>query len=309
MEAIDKLQQEIKGENRKEIIDSLEETIAEDIIKATKEKQFFSLPLNNILNNVSKTNLSEQEDPISLIKTIITKTIKSRPKRRETLLLLSSIKTNDIELTVDQCVDILSLFKQCNIFIQLHKRFHENDKEVDVDIDYLIKQKEKEIKELKHKLRKKSKPLFEPIPKISKIPEDFESDIFIATQEGKITSVQYLIEKEGIDINAQAEKIYFVMIYKGSTPLHIACQYSHLPIVRYLIEIGANIEAKDKYDKTPLHYACTTRHAPIIQYLVEKGANVLAEDKNKETPLQYVSKLGDIHLTILMTSKLLFSKY
>ena len=102
----------------------LEEAITENITKATKEKQFFSLPLNNILNIVSKTNLSEQEDqedPISLIKTIITQTIENHSEEKETLLLLSSIKTNDIELTLEQCVDILSLFTQCNIFIQLEK--------------------------------------------------------------------------------------------------------------------------------------------------------------------------------------------
>ena len=114
MKTIDKLQQELKGENRKEIIDSFEETIAEDIITATKEKQFFSLPLNNILNIVSKTNLSEQEDPISLIKSLITKTIEAHSRTKKTLLLLHSLKTNDIELTLESCIDILSLFAQCD---------------------------------------------------------------------------------------------------------------------------------------------------------------------------------------------------
>ena len=42
MKTIVNLINEIKGENRKEIIDSFEETIAEDITKVTKEKQFFS---------------------------------------------------------------------------------------------------------------------------------------------------------------------------------------------------------------------------------------------------------------------------
>ena len=37
-----KLKQEINGENRKEIIDSFEESLAEEITKTTKEKQFFS---------------------------------------------------------------------------------------------------------------------------------------------------------------------------------------------------------------------------------------------------------------------------
>ena len=59
MKTIVNLKQEIKGENRKEIINSFEVTIAEEITKVTKEKQFFSLPLNNIFNIVSKTNLSE----------------------------------------------------------------------------------------------------------------------------------------------------------------------------------------------------------------------------------------------------------
>ena len=125
MITIARLQQEINGRNRKEIIDSLEEEIAEDIEKVTKEKQFFNFPLNNILNIVSKTDLLEQEDPISLIKTIITKTIENHPKEKETLLLLHSLKTNDIELTLEESVDILSLFTQCDIFIQLEKEIEE----------------------------------------------------------------------------------------------------------------------------------------------------------------------------------------
>ena len=46
-------------------------------------------------------------------------------QKKETLLLLSSIKTNDIELTLETCVDILSLFTQCDIFIQLEKEIEE----------------------------------------------------------------------------------------------------------------------------------------------------------------------------------------
>ena len=96
--------------------------------KVMIEKQFFDLPLNNILNIVSKTNLSEQEDPISFIETLITKTIENHSEEKETVLLLHSLKTSDIELTLESCVDILYLFNQCNIFIQLNKKYHENDK-------------------------------------------------------------------------------------------------------------------------------------------------------------------------------------
>ena len=59
------------------------------------------------------------------IKTIITKTIENHSKEKETLLLLHSLKTNDIELTLEESVDILSLFTQCDIFIQLEKEIEE----------------------------------------------------------------------------------------------------------------------------------------------------------------------------------------
>ena len=121
MKTVTKLINELNGKNRKEIIESFEEYIAEDITKAIKEKTFFDLPLNHILNIVSITNLSEQEDTIPLIKTLITKTIENHSKENETLLLLHSLNTHDIEITLDECVDILSLFNQCNICFQLNK--------------------------------------------------------------------------------------------------------------------------------------------------------------------------------------------
>ena len=37
----------------------------------------------------------------------------------------------------------------------------------------------------------------------------------------------------------------------GRTPLYRACQLEHLQIVRYLVEKGANKNAKDNNGKTP----------------------------------------------------------
>ena len=72
---------------------------------------------------------------------------------------------------------------------------------MDIDTDYLIEQKEKEIEKLKQELTKRG--WFEPI---IKKPVIFEPDIFIAAKEGKLSSVQYLIEKEGIDVNKKNRK-------------------------------------------------------------------------------------------------------
>ena len=69
----------------------------------------------------------------------------------------------------------------------------------------------------------------------------------------------------------------------NETPLHIACNQGYLSIVQYLIEKGANIEAKDKYQQTPLHIACQNNNLPVVQYLIEKGANIEAQDYQKRT--------------------------
>ena len=62
---------------------------------------------------------------------------------------------------------------------------------------------------------------------ISLIKHDFESDIFIATQEGKLSSVEYIIEKMGVDCNTKDKN--------GKSLLHIACEKGHLPIVNILL--------------------------------------------------------------------------
>ena len=69
---------------------------------------------------------------------------------------------------------------------------------VDIDQSYNIKEKEKEVEELKQELTNKSKYLLQ---EITKKPKDFKPDILIATKNGKLSIVQYLIKKEAINVN------------------------------------------------------------------------------------------------------------
>ena len=77
-----------------------------------------------------------------------------------------------------------------------------------------------------------------------------------------------------------------------NTSLHIACSSVHFPIVQYLIEKGANIEAKDKNQHTPLYVASEEGYLPTVQYLIERGANVEAKTREGKNPLHIVSYLG-----------------
>ena len=60
---------------------------------------------------------------------------------------------------------------------------------------------------------------------------------------------------------------------KDRTPLHYACIYGHIDIVKYIVlHVSGNctsmIEATDMYQVTPLNYACLYGHRDIIEYLV-----------------------------------------
>ena len=60
-------------------------------------------------------------------------------------------------------------------------------------------------------------------PPITEKPNDFEPDIIKASILGKLSSVQWLIEKENIDKNTRVEEDDILYgFYKGDTPIHIA---------------------------------------------------------------------------------------
>ena len=95
------------------------------------------------------------------------------------------------------------------------------------------------------------------------------------------------------------------MYQDGSTPLLHAAQKGHLPVVEYLMEKGADMEAKDKYvsgvislmwshtyvtheythlwmyqyGNAPLMIAAREGRLPVVEYLVEKGADMEAKSK------------------------------
>ena len=56
------------------------------------------------------------------------------------------------------------------------------------------------------------------------------------------------------------------------TPLHKACIFGHLAIVKKLIETGAKINDADGNGDTPLHYAARCGFPSIVKFLLESNA-------------------------------------
>ena len=71
---IKKLEEEIKGKNRKEKIKSYEELLIENIEDLSQNENFFNLPLNSIFSLISKVDfntLEENDEIIEIIQNII----------------------------------------------------------------------------------------------------------------------------------------------------------------------------------------------------------------------------------------------
>ena len=71
-------------------------------------------------------------------------------------------------------------------------------------------------------------------------------------------------------------------------PMFKGCEKASLQVVQYLIEKGANIEARDHRARTPLHFASYYCKTDVIKYFVSKGANKKAKNKWNQTPYDVV---------------------
>ena len=72
------------------------------------------------------------------------------------------------------------------------------------------------------------------------------------------------------------------------TLLHKASEQGDLMAVQYLIQVGAQLEAKNSYGRTPLHSAKTYE---IAACLIQKGAQVDSIDEVNRTPLHLVERI------------------
>ncbi len=79
----------------------------------------------------------------------------------------------------------------------------------------------------------------------------------------------------------------------GRTPLHHAAFAHNLELVELLLKNGASLHAQDRLGRTPLFIAYQFTHKPIIKKLVEKRSNINTAAHNKESVLQTALRRND----------------
>lgn len=107
-----------------------------------------------------------------------------------------------------------------------------------------------------------------------------------AAEDGNLSKVKAELEK-GVDVDSPDDK------WPEGTPLHRA---TTAEVAEYLIDHGANVNAKDKVGASPLHYA----DEDVARVLIANGAEVNAKTKEGETPLHFTSRGGDVEAAELL---------
>ena len=90
-----------------------------------------------------------------------------------------------------------------------------------------------------------------------------------ATMDGNLRRMR-LLHFAGADINVRGN---------CCLPLYLAAGEGRLDVVRYLLDEGADVNAREKFGHTPLAEAVYYGHVPVIKELLFRGAdlNVVGE--------------------------------
>jgi len=105
------------------------------------------------------------------------------------------------------------------------------------------------------------------------------ADLSLAIRQGNRGAARALVEK-----NPALAK---TADGSGVTPLHIAATVGRVDIVTYLLDRGADIEARTAEGQTPLFQTVPLAAQKALVYLLEKGANFNARDNAGRTILQF----------------------
>ena len=102
---------------------------------------------------------------------------------------------------------------------------------------------------------------------------------------GLPTIVRFLI----IDHSQDADSRGFV---DESTALHLASRRGYVEIARFLLDNGADMNARDRRKSTPLHEASIGGHSEVVRVLMERGVDATAENEDEIHPALLAFSVG-----------------
>ena len=109
-------------------------------------------------------------------------------------------------------------------------------------------------------------------------------EIHDAAQAGDLAKVRSLLEADPDLLELKNEN--------GKTPMHFAAESGSVELIRFLLDKGAAVNAKNIASEIPLHYAAGWCHLEAVKLLLDRKADVSIRSNEGDTPLHYLRFVG-----------------
>jgi len=115
-------------------------------------------------------------------------------------------------------------------------------------------------------------------------------NVFDVVNGGNIDSLKALVEQDPKVINEKGNN--------QLTPLHFAIGGGNKTIITYLLDNGAEVNAKDSEGRTPLFFAVVvTGKIDLAKILIDKGADINSKDNSQKSLLVWAAARGFSEMT------------
>ena len=126
---------------------------------------------------------------------------------------------------------------------------------------------------------------------------------FFRYRNGHMNMVEYLIEKCEADLEQVGSVTFDGETIDGAPPIWCAAAAGYLPIVKFLIKAGTEVNKTTYTNSTPLRAACFDGHFDIVQYLVEHNADIEIANRHGHTCLMIACYKGHYRIVKFLLEK------
>ncbi|OQR81729.1 transient receptor potential Ca2 channel (TRP-CC) family protein [Thraustotheca clavata] len=106
--------------------------------------------------------------------------------------------------------------------------------------------------------------------------------------------ISYL--KRGVQVDTLGELVPGVHC---RTPLHWAAITGSLLASKYLLDFGADPNARDDMERTPLHWAARNNQFTVVEVLLERGSDATIQDSDGNPPLSVAAQVEGVSLEVI----------